>query len=61
MKKLLLFLCLTSLVCSQDFYNWPVTRVLDGDTVEVNVNFLPKELGNKLYIRVWAGDYSSAE
>lgn len=56
MKKILLFLCLTSLVYSQDLYDWPVSRVLDGDTVEVNVDFLPKELGNKLYIRVWGVD-----
>lgn len=56
MKKILLFLCLTSLVYSQDFYDWKVTRVLDGDTVEINVDFLPKELGNKLYVRVWGVD-----
>lgn len=56
MKKFLLFLYLTSLVYGQDLYNWPVTRVLDGDTVEVSVNFLPRELGNKLYIRVWGVD-----
>jgi len=55
-KKVLLFLCLASLVYSQDFYNWKVTRVLDGDTVEVNVDFLPKEHGNKLYLRVWGVD-----
>lgn len=56
MKKILLFLCLTSLVYSQDLYDWKVTRVLDGDTVEVNVDFLPKELGNKLYVRLWGVD-----
>ena len=56
MKKILLFLCLTSLVYSQDLYDWKVTRVLDGDTVEVHVDFLPKELGNKLYVRVWGVD-----
>ena len=56
MKKILLFLCLTSLVYSQDLYDWKVTRVIDGDTVEVQVNFLPKELGDKLHIRVWGVD-----
>lgn len=56
MKNFFLFLCLTSLVYSQDLYDWKVNRVLDGDTVEVNVDFLPKELGNKLYIRVWGVD-----
>jgi len=56
MKKILLFLCLSSLVYSQDLYDWRVTRVIDGDTVEVQVDFLPKELGNRLYIRVWGVD-----
>ena len=56
MKKILLFLCLTSLVYSQNLYDWKVTRVLDGDTVEIHVDFLPKELGNKLYVRVWGVD-----
>lgn len=56
MKKILLFLCLTSLVFSQDLYDWKVTRVIDGDTVEVQVNFLPKELGDKLNVRVWGVD-----
>ena len=56
MKKLLLFLCLGSIVCGQDLYNWKVTRVVDGDTVEVEVNFLPKELGSKLYVRIWGVD-----
>jgi len=56
MKILLLFLYFTSLVYSQDLYDWEITRVLDGDTVEINVDFLPKELGNKLYVRVWGVD-----
>lgn len=54
---MLLFLCFTSIVYSQDnLYNWKVTRAVDGDTIEVQVDFLPKELGNKLYIRVWGVD-----
>jgi len=56
MKKILLFLCLSSLVLGQNLYDWKVTRVVDGDTVEVQVDFLPKELGNKLYIRIWGVD-----
>jgi len=56
MKKILLFLCLTSLVFSQDYYDWKITRVVDGDTVEVQVDFLPKELGDRLYVRVWGVD-----
>lgn len=49
-----MYLC--SLSFSSEFYDWKVKRVLDGDTVEVEVNFLPKELGNHLYIRVWGVD-----
>jgi len=56
MRKILLFLCLCSLVNASDLYTWKVTRVIDGDTVEVIVNFLPKELGNNLYIRIWGVD-----
>lgn len=43
-------------IAHADNYKWPITRVLDGDTVEVQVDFLPKELGNKLFIRVWGVD-----
>ena len=49
-------MCLTSLVFSQNFYDWKVIRVIDGDTIEVEVDFLPKELGNKLKVRVWGID-----
>jgi endonuclease YncB( thermonuclease family) len=37
-------------------YDWKVTRVLDGDTVEFEAKFLPKELGDKLKIRVLGVD-----
>lgn len=56
MKRILLFLCISSLVFGQTLYNWKVTRVIDGDTVEVQVDFLPKELGDKLKIRIWGVD-----
>lgn len=39
--------------CSSSFANsyvWTVTRVIDGDTIEVSAPFLPKEL--KLSVRV---------
>jgi endonuclease YncB( thermonuclease family) len=51
-----LFLCLCSILHASDLYNWQVSRVVDGDTVEVKVDFLPKELGNKLKIRIWGID-----
>jgi hypothetical protein len=28
-------------------YNWPVTRVIDGDTVEFNAPFMPDPLSKK--------------
>ena len=56
MKKWLLFLCLGTILYGQDLYDWKITRVLDGDTVEVQVDFLPKELGNRLYVRIWGVD-----
>ena len=37
-------------------YNWKITRAVDGDTVEVQVDWLPAELGNKLKIRVYGVD-----
>lgn len=37
-------------------YDWKVTRVLDGDTVEFESKFLPVELGDKLKIRVLGVD-----
>lgn len=40
----------------QELHDWKVTRVLDGDTVEVQVDFLPKELGDRLLVRVWGVD-----
>jgi endonuclease YncB( thermonuclease family) len=55
-KKILLFLCLCSILHASDLYNWQVSRVVDGDTVEIIVDFLPKELGSNLYIRVWGVD-----
>jgi micrococcal nuclease len=56
MKRVFLFLCFAALAYSQDLYNWKVIRVIDGDTVEIQVDFLPKELGNKLHIRIWGVD-----
>lgn len=56
-----LFLLIAAFSCclhaqTHESYDWKVTRVLDGDTVEVQVGFLPKELGDKLFVRVWGVD-----
>jgi endonuclease YncB( thermonuclease family) len=37
-------------------YNWPITRVIDGDTVEFGAPFLPDPLAKKLSIRVLGVD-----
>ena len=56
-----LFLMVIAFSCylqaqTHELYDWKVSRVLDGDTVEVIVDFLPKQLGNKLLVRVWGVD-----
>lgn len=39
-----------------NLYDWPVTRVIDGDTVEVAVDFLPVELKPFLHVRILGVD-----
>lgn len=57
MKKLLLLtLLLFPTVAFANPYDFKVTRIIDGDTVEIEVPFLPKELGNHLSIRVLGVD-----
>ncbi|NDB84990.1 MAG: thermonuclease family protein [Alphaproteobacteria bacterium] len=56
MKLFLLTLFLSSVLYAQGPYEWKVIRAIDGDTVEIQVDFLPSELGNKLHIRIWGVD-----
>jgi endonuclease YncB( thermonuclease family) len=56
MRILLLTLFLSSVLYAQGPYEWKVIRAIDGDTVEIQVDFLPSELGNKLHIRIWGVD-----
>lgn len=58
MKKTLAAVFLFSLLFSSvSFaYTWKVVKVLDGDTVKFEVDFLPKELGNVLSVRVLGMD-----
>lgn len=37
-------------------YNYKIKRVIDGDTLEIEIDFLPKELGNTLKLRVLGVD-----
>lgn len=61
MKKLLLILIiLPTLALAKDvemkIYNYKITRVLDGDTVAFEANFLPEPLKKELSIRVYGVD-----
>lgn len=56
MKKLLLLLTLISTSVSAEVYTYPITRVIDGDTVEFKAEFLPKPLKPVLSIRVLGVD-----
>lgn len=52
----LLTLAFLSSIAQAEVYNYQITRVVDGDTVEIKVDWLPKELGNKLKIRIYGVD-----
>ena len=52
MKKLLLLLTLINTSASAEVYDYPITRIIDGDTVEFKAEFLPKPLKPVLTIRV---------
>lgn len=58
MKYLILLLALVSGAATADefVYNYPVTRVIDGDTVEFRADFLPKPLKPVLSLRVLGVD-----
>lgn len=54
MRYLIAFFCSVFLIspCWSNPYDYPITRVIDGDTVEIQANFLPTELKKVLKIRV---------
>ena len=58
MKKFLLIIGFACLCHAEpdNLYSWKVIKAVDGDTVEVQVDFLPVELSNHLYIRVYGVD-----
>jgi len=56
MRLFLLTLFLCFVLHAQGPYEWKVIRAIDGDTVEVQVDFLPSELNNKLHVRIWGID-----
>lgn len=57
MKKLIACIAiLLSTTATANPYDWKVTRAVDGDTVEIQVQWLPAELGDKLKIRIYGVD-----
>lgn len=56
MKKFLIFFLFFINFSFAELYNWKVIKVVDGDTLQVQADFLPKELGNKILIRIWGVD-----
>lgn len=56
MRLFIATLLLCSALHAQGPYDWKVTRAIDGDTVEIQVDFLPSELSNKLLVRIWGID-----
>lgn len=56
MKKLIAVSMLILASTAQAAYDWKVVRAVDGDTVEVEATWLPKELGNTIKIRVYGVD-----
>ena len=55
MKNLLILLMLSTSV-QAEIYDWKITRVIDGDTVEFQAPFLPAPLKPVLSIRVLGVD-----
>lgn len=49
-------LLLASSVAFANLYNWPITRVIDGDTVAFKADFMPAPLKPELSIRVLGVD-----
>lgn len=56
MKKLLVVLFLIPSLALAQAYEFPITRVLDGDTVEFEASFLPQPLKPVLKLRIWGID-----
>ena len=56
MKKFILTLLFLPSVVFAQAYEFPITRVIDGDTVEFQATFLPQPLKPLLKLRVWGVD-----
>lgn len=56
MKTLILILTFLSSNSFANPYEWPITRIIDGDTVVFKADFLPVEFKNELSLRIWGVD-----
>ena len=57
MRYLLLLLLLTTpALAIQNHYDYRIKRVVDGDTIEIVVPYLPVELGHFLKLRIYGVD-----
>lgn len=56
MKTLIAVSMLLLASTAQAAYDWKIVRAVDGDTVEVEAAWLPKELGHTIKIRIYGVD-----
>jgi len=56
MRILLLISLLLPIIGLSNPYDWKVVRVVDGDTVTVEANYLPPELGSTMKVRILGVD-----
>ena len=62
MRKLFILLALLPALAfakqapEMEVYDFPITRIIDGDTVAFEANFLPSPIKQELSIRVWGVD-----
>lgn len=58
MKHLIIAILLSfsSISHAENYYNWTITRVIDGDTVAVEASWLPDPLKKEISIRIYGVD-----
>lgn len=58
MKKyiFLILLIVTTYTKAENLYDYKIIKVIDGDTVNIKVDFLPEELGDTLSVRIFGID-----
>lgn len=61
MRKLFLLFAISGICHAEqtnnpNLYDWKIIKDVDGDTVEVEVDFLPIELGKRLSVRIYGVD-----